>query len=165
VWLVARADSPIKPIEPSGDIETDIERVKGSLSGRTVLAMKGTCLDPDLYNLDQAGAQIRLHTASQNLNDIAPAVIDGAADATLLDIPDALVALQKWPGDIKIIGPISSQQLMGVAFPKSSQKLLHAFNEFLQECWADGTYEGLVRKYYPEIFLYMGSFFNRERVQ
>ena len=27
VWLIARADSPIKPIEPSGDIETDIQRV------------------------------------------------------------------------------------------------------------------------------------------
>lgn len=165
VWLVARADSPIKPIEPSGDIETDIDRVKRLLSGRSVLAMKGTCLDPELYNLDQAGTQIRLYTASQNLNDIAPAVIEGVAEATLLDVPDALVALQKWPGDIKIIGPISSRQLMGVAFAKSSPDLLRVFNEFFRNCWTDGTYDRLVHKYYPSVYLYMGNFFDRKSLQ
>ena len=51
VWLIARADSPIKPIEPSEDIETDIQRVKNLLAGRTVLTMAGTCLDPRLYDL------------------------------------------------------------------------------------------------------------------
>jgi len=159
VWLIARADSPIKPIEPSGDIETDIQLVKSLLAGRSVLTMEGTCLDPSLYGLASTGAEIRLYTASENLNEIAPAVINGAAEATLLDVPDALVALQAWPGDIKIIGPVSSKQFMGAAVAKSSPELLAAFNRFFEDLRSSGTYDELVKKYYPTVYLYLGDFF------
>lgn len=160
VWLVARADSSLKPILPSGDIETDIEETKKLLKGHTVLSMKGTCLDSDLYSLEETGAKILLHTTSESLNDIAPAILEGRAETTILDIPDALVALQKWPGEIKIIGPISKQQLMAVAFPKSSPELKAAFNDFFDKIWRDGTYEQLVKKYYPSVFFYMGDYFS-----
>ena len=163
VWLIARADSPLKPITPSGNIENDIKKVMELLPGRSVLTMKGTCLDADLYNLSATGAKIILHTASENLNDVAPAIINGAAEATLLDVPDALVALQKWPGEIKVIGPVSPRQLMGVGFAKSSNELRKAFNEFFQTHMKDGTYEGLVRKYYPTVFLYFNDFFTVEK--
>lgn len=163
VWLVARSDSSIKPIEPSGDIDKDIQQVKVKLSGYSVLSMKGTCLDPDLYDLASTGAYIRYHTASQNLNDIAPAVIiEGVAETTLLDIPDALIALQKWPGEIKIVGPVSSHQTMGVAVAKNSPELLHEFNQFFKACWKDGTYKRLVEKYYPSVFLYLNDFFEND---
>lgn len=159
VWLIARADSSIKPIEPSGDIGTDIQRVKKLLAGRSVLTMEGTCLDPSLYDLASTGAEIRFYTASENLNEIAAAVISGAAEVTLLDIPDALVALQAWPGDIKIIGPVSTRQLMGAAVAKSSPGLLAAFNRFFQDLKTSGTYDELVKKYYPSVYLYLGDFF------
>ena len=163
VWLIARADSPIKPIEPSGDIETDIHRVKNLLAGRSVLTMAGTCLDPRLYGLASTQAEIRYHTASENLNEITPAIINGAAEATLLDVPDALVALQAWPGDIKIIGPVSTNQFMGAAVAKSSPELLAAFNRFFQELRSSGTYDELVKKYYPFVYLYLGDFFKPEK--
>ena len=163
VWLIARADSPIKPIEPSGHIGTDIQRVKDLLSGRSVLTMKGTCLDPQLYDLSSSQADIRYHTASENLNDIAPAVIEGVAEATLLDIPNALVALERWPGNIKIIGPISEPQFMGVAVAKSSTELLAEFNRFFKEFSASGAYYELVHKYYPSILLYLGDFFRNRK--
>jgi ABC-type amino acid transport substrate-binding protein len=163
VWLVARADSPLKPIKPSGDIETDIKHVKALLKGHSVLAMEGTCLDPKLYNLGGAEADIRLYTKSQNLDEMAPSVIDNVAEATILDIPDAMVALQKWPGEIKIIGPISKPQLMGVAVAKSSSGLIREFNEFFQTLWKEGAYERLVRKYYPSVFIYMGEFFEMKK--
>ena len=121
--------------------------------------MKGTCLDPNLYELSSTKADIRLYTASQNLNEIAPAILNGAAEATLLDIPDALVALQQWPDDIKVIGPISEQQFMGVATAKSSPELLAAFNDFFVKFKASGGYDQLVRKYYPSVYLYFGDFF------
>jgi ABC-type amino acid transport substrate-binding protein len=159
IWLMARADSSIKPIVPSGDIETDIRRVKKLLAGRSVLAVQGTCLDPNLYGLASTQADIRLYSASENLTEIALAVIKGAAEATLLDVPDALVALQAWPGDIKIIGPISTRQLMGAAVAKSSPELLAAFNRFFQDLRASGAYDELVKRYYPSIYLYLGDFF------
>jgi ABC-type amino acid transport substrate-binding protein len=163
VWLVARADSSIKPIVPGGDIKTDIKQVMAVLRGRSVLTVKGTCLDPDLYGLEAAGTDIRYFTKSENLNEIAPTMINGASEATLLDIPDAMVALQKWPGEIKIIGPVSEPQLMGAAVAKSSHTLLDEFNRFFLTCWKKGTYEVLVRKYYPSVFVYMGDFFDANK--
>ncbi len=162
VWLVARAGSTIKPIEPAGDMIRDIAKVKELLSGRTVLTMRGTCLDPTLYDLASTGADIRYFTASPLLDDIAPAIIEGAAEATLLDIPDALIALQKWPGEIKIVGPLSERQIMGVAVAKGSEDLLEEFNRFFARYWNDGKYKLLVEKYYPSVFLYLGDFFELE---
>jgi ABC-type amino acid transport substrate-binding protein len=159
VWLLARADSSLKPIVPSGEISTDIKKVKALLNNRSVLSMKNTCLDPDLYGLAATGAEIRYYTASENLDEIAPAVLAGAAEATLLDIPDALIALQKWPGEVKVIGPVSPHQLMGVAFPKNAPQLLAEFNRFFTAIWQDGTYRKLVQRYYPSVFLYLGEFF------
>ncbi len=122
--------------------------------------MKGTCLSSELYDLEATGAVIEHYPTNGSLNDIAPTVINGAAETTLLDIPSALVALQKWPGEIKIIGPISRSQLMGVAFAKPSQELLDEFNRFFRKCWREGSYKKLVKKYYPAVFLYLDDFFN-----
>ena len=162
VWLVARSDSTIKPIRPTGDIVQDIQQVRTLLPGRSVLSMKNTCLDPDLYDLDRTGAEIRYYTKSQMLDEIAPAVLDGMAETTLLDIPDALIALQKWPGDIKVIGPISPYQQMGVAVTKDAEQLLAEFNRFFEKIWRNGDYHRLVEKYYPSVFLYLDNFFQQE---
>jgi len=159
VWLVARADSTMKPIKPTGDIDKDIAQVKELLKERCVLGKAKTCLDPSLYRLQETGAQIKLF--SGNLNELAPAVIQGEAEATILDVPDALIALEKWPGKIKVIGPISSKQEMGVAFAKTSSELREAYNRFFEKCKADGTYKSLVKKYYPGVFMYYPEFFEK----
>lgn len=159
VWLIAKADSAIQPVSPSGDIRKDIEEVKRKMKDHSVLSMKNTCLDSTLYGLDQYGANISIFTASENLHDMAPALLEGQAETTLLDIPDALIALQKWPGDIKIIGPVSEYQEMGVAFPKGHQKMLNKFNLFFEELKKSGEYRKMVEKYYPTVFLYYDDFF------
>jgi len=159
VWLVARADSPIKPIKPTGDIDKDIIQVKELLKDRCVLGKAKTCLDPSLYRLKETGAKVKLF--NENVNELAPAVIKGEAEATILDVPDALIALEKWPGKLKVIGPISSMQEMGVAFAKTSPGLREAFNRFFENCKADGTYQSLVKKYYQGVFMYYPAFFEK----
>ena len=159
VWLVAKHDAPITPIKGTGDIKKDIALTREKLKGTTVLCKTGTCLDPALFDLDNAGAKARLFEGS--LNDIAPAVILGKAGITLLDVPDALVALHKWPGKIKIIGPLTVRQDMAVAFSKDSPELLAAFNAFFAKIKADGTYMKLVRKYYPGVFIYFPDFLHK----
>ena len=77
-----------------------------------------------------------------------------AADTTLMDVPVALIALEQWPGKIKVVGPVSEPQAMACAFPKSSPKLLAKFNAFFAKIKADGTYKRLVEKYYPSLFVY-----------
>ena len=78
----------------------------------------------------------------------------------ILDVPDALVALNKWPRKIKIIGPVSGPQLMAVAFPREQTRLRDSFNAFFMECWKNGTYFQMVRKYYPAVFSYYPAFFS-----
>ncbi len=158
VWLVARADSAFQPIQPSGDLDRDIASVKSLLEGRTVLGKGGTCLDPALYRLADARPK-EIHLFKGGLNELAPAVINGDADATLLDVPDSLVALQKWPGQIKIVGPLSERQEMAFAFAKASPRLREAFDRFFEQCKKDGTYLRLVEKYYADVFHYYPEFF------
>ena len=157
VWVVARADAPIRPIKPTGDTNRDIGAVKALIKGRSVLGVANTCLDPALYGLQEIGVRTRLFGG--NLNELAPVIINGDAEATLLDVPDALVALEKWPGKIKVIGPVSPMQNMGCAFAKTSPKLRHAFNRFFEQRKKDGTYVILVKKYYSAVFRYYPDFF------
>ena len=159
VWLISRADSSLQPISPTGDISKDIEAVKRQLKGKSVLGLKDSCLDPELYGLDQTGAIIKLFPSDRNLNEMIPAVMARMADATLMDVPVALIALENWPGAIKVVGPISPLQAMGCAFPKTSPDLLQAFNQFFQTYKSTGTYRRLVSKYYPSVFSYYPDFF------
>jgi ABC-type amino acid transport substrate-binding protein len=147
----------MQPIHPSDDIFQDIANVRLLLNRRTVLGVSDTCTDPSLYDLKNVGAAPRLFHGT--LNELAPAVINGVAEATILDVPDALVALEKWPGQIKVIGPISPLQEMGCGFAKTAPLLRAAFNQFLEMRKADGTYGRLLKKYYPAACLFFPGFF------
>jgi len=159
VWLVARSDSSLSPITPSDSIEQDIRQVKTLMGNINVLAMKHSCLDPDLYNLYQTDANIILPVKARKLNEMIPAILNNDAESTLLDVPDILIALQRWPGEIKVIGPVSENQEMAVAFRKNSPELRHEFNLYLRQLKKEGTYHKLVKKYYPSVFYFYGDFF------
>jgi len=157
VWLVARSDSPLAPITPSGSIEKDIAAVKMLLRDRSLLCKANTCLDPALYQIDATGARVRLFAGS--LNELAPALLNGEAEVTLLDVPDALVALEKWPGRIKVIGPVSAVQDMAVAFRKDTPQLRAAFDAFLADLKRSGAFRAIAKKYYPYVQDYYPDFF------
>lgn len=161
VWLIARAESPLEPIAGSDDQTADAAATRAKLTGLSVLSMENTCLDPTLNNLDATGAEVVLYERSENLNELVPAMLRNEAETTILDVPDALIGLDKWPGEIKVIGPISERQTMAVAVRKTSPKLKAAFNEFFAELWSDGTYEEMVTRYYPSVFFYFSEFFRR----
>jgi ABC-type amino acid transport substrate-binding protein len=159
VWLIARADSKIAPIADSGSRQHDIAATKARIGRATLLVKEATCLDPSLYDLTGKGLNIRNYTRSTNPNEMVPAILNHHAEMTLLDVPDALIALEKWPGQIKVIGPISDVQIMAAGFRKSSPELRQAFNEFLESIKRDGTYASLARKYYPSALRYFPEFF------
>lgn len=157
IWLVTRINSDLIPITPCGDMDQDIQAVKTQLKGYSVLGIQDTCLDPNLYNINKAGASNAQFT--KTINALVPAVINSEADTTLLEVPDALTALQKFPGKIKVIGPLSSMQNMAYAFDQNTPALRDEFNKFYQKCMQDGTYQNLVKKYYPLVFDYYPDFF------
>jgi ABC-type amino acid transport substrate-binding protein len=70
-----------------------------------------------------------------------------------------LLALEKWPGKVKVIGPVSEVQMMAVAFPKTSPKLREAFQQFMEQCKKSGTYTRLAEKYEPDFYRKFPEFF------
>ncbi len=159
VWLLARPDNPAQPIKPSGDKEQDIRATKAALKLGTTFVMDNSCLYPTLYDLENKGLKLKRFTGSTNLNDIVPAMLKHESDMTLLDVPDVMIALELWPGKIKVIGPISEEQRMAAAFRKDSPELREAFNQFLAGIKKDGTYMKLVKKYFRVAPRYLPEFF------
>lgn len=162
VLLVSRAESPYTPIQESGSLEKDIQQTKSLIGKKSLLVMERTCLDPANYGLKGTGIDLRAYTKSTNLNEMIPALLNKEAELTLLDVPDAILDLQKWAGRIKVIGPISEEQQLAAAFPKSSPDLRAAFNDYLRKIKADGSYDKLVNKYFPGIRRYFPDFFARK---
>ena len=158
IILVAGAQSTLKPIKPSGNVTKDIDLVRGLTKNRTILGVENTCLDPALYHIAEAGAKVRNFTAS--LDDLAAAVVQGEAETAIMEMPDALLALKKYPGKIKILGPLSPVQEMAAGFAKDAPQLLAEFNKFLDQSRKDGIYQQLVKKYYPSAINFYATFFN-----
>jgi ABC-type amino acid transport substrate-binding protein len=161
VWVVARADARLEPIKPSGDLERDIAAVRALLDGRELLGVAATCLDPKLYALEKTRARLVLKQV--RLDEVAPLLINGQGQLALLDVADAMIALQKWAGQLKVIGPISARQEMAVAFRRDAPELKGAFEAYLREAHRSGAYAGLVKKYFPEAPIYFREFFARAR--
>jgi ABC-type amino acid transport substrate-binding protein len=157
VWVVARADSVLSPIRPSGRLPDDIAAVKALLAGRTVLGVPDTCLDPSIYRLEAAGARPLLRRL--RLDEVGPALIQGEGELALLDVADAMVVLQRYPGKVKVIGPVSAVQSMAVAFRPGASRLRQEFEAFLADIRRDGTYDQLIATYFPEAPIYFREFF------
>lgn len=165
VWLVARTSSDLNPITPTGSTPEDVALVKDLLKQRDILAMKQSCLDPDLYNLYATQANVILPVKQLQLNEMVPFLLSIEAEATLLDVADSLIAIEKWPNAIKIIGPISEDQRMAIGFRKDSPQLRKAFNEYLKMIRGDGSYNKLVKKHYPTVFHYYQKYFEQAVVE
>jgi len=157
IMLVAPANSKLKPIKPSGDINKDIDNVKKLTKNKTCLGVENTCLDPSLYNLKAEGAKTKNFAGA--LDDLSSAVIKGESDTAIMEMPDALLALKKHPGKMKIIGPLSPTQDMAAGFAKDSVQLLGEFKKFYAQIKKDGTYLKIVKKYYPSAPEFYPAFF------
>lgn len=159
VLLVAPAESDLQPIEDGADLAADMANTRKAIGSRSLLVMDRTCLDPTNYGLDNVGIDLKAYNKSANLNEMVPAMLNKEAELTLLDVPDAILDLRKWAGKIKIIGPISGQQMLATAFPKDAPALRDEFNAYLHDVKASGVYDRLVDKYYPGIRRFFPEFF------
>ena len=163
VLLVARSSSPYQPVTAQSELRSEIASTRDVLGKKSLLVMERTCLDPANYGLKGKGIDLRSYTASTNLDEMVPELLKGDVEFTLLDVPDAVIDLQRWAGRIKVIGPISEHQDLAAAFPKSSPELRAAFDDYLRGIRADGSYDKLVNRYYPGIRRYFPNFFARSQ--
>jgi ABC-type amino acid transport substrate-binding protein len=162
VLLVAPSVSSTQPIKEGASLSDDIKETKRLIGNQSLLVMGRTCLDPANYGLANAGVDLKAYTKSTNLNEMVPALLNGDAQLTLLDVPDAVLDLRKWAGQIKVVGPISERQILAAAFPKDAVKLRDAFDDYLRDIKANGAYDRLVDKYYPGIRRFFPDFFEKK---
>ncbi len=162
VLAVTRSEAAHSPVPAHSDLPAEIQETRKVLEGKSLLVMEKTCLDPANYDLKGVGIDLRPYTASTNLSEMVPALLADQAEFTLLDVPDALIDLQRWAGRIKVIGPVSAPQDLAAAFPRSSPELRAAFDRYLVKIKEDGTYDKLVNKYYPGVRHYFPDFFARK---
>ena len=162
VLLVAPSNAPFQPIHVGADLADDIQATTELIGSHSLLVMERTCLDPANYGLTGIGLDLKAYTKSANLNEMVPALLDSEAQLTLLDVPDAILDLRKWAGQIKVLGPVSKPQTLAAAFPKDALKLRDAYNDYLRDLKANGGYDRLVDKYYPGIRRFLPDFFEKK---
>ncbi|MBB4199611.1 ABC transporter substrate-binding protein [Rhodoblastus sphagnicola] len=162
VLLIAPSASSAQPIKEGATLSDEIKDTKQLIGSRSLLVMERTCLDPANYGLTGVGVDLKMYARSTNLNEMVPALLNGDAQLTLLDVPDAVLDLRKWAGQIKVLGPVSERQTLAAAFPRDAVKLRDAFNVYLRDIRADGTYDRLVDKYYPGIRRFFPDFFDKK---
>ncbi len=126
-------------VPPGSDI-TSVE----DLAGKTVAAQDGTT--GEAYANDETDAgQVRGYPTGAAA---IAAVVNGQADAGIVDAPVVEDAASKGQSGFEIATNIPTGEYYGFAFAKNTPELLKAVNGALADLIEDGTYEKLFKKYF-----------------
>jgi ABC-type amino acid transport substrate-binding protein len=125
-------------VTPGSDIKTPED-----LSGKTVGAQDGTTGE-DYANDETDASDVRGYPEGP---DAINALKAGQVDATIIDEPVAVDALEK-EGGIEIATRIPTGELYGIPFAQDSDALREKANEALKEMKDDGTLAELYQKYF-----------------
>ncbi|MDF1542351.1 MAG: transporter substrate-binding domain-containing protein [Anaerosomatales bacterium] len=77
----------------------------------------------------------------------------GRLDAVITDKLVGFIAMDESDLAIKAVGDVLEQDEMGIAVQKGDTELLNAVNDALEEMIADGTYEEISLRWFPENIL------------
>ena len=126
-------------VPPGSDI-TSVE----DLSGKTVAAQDGTTGEAYANDETDAGQVRGFPTGAAAI----AAVVNGQAEAAIIDAPVAEDAASKGQSGFEIATNIPTGEYYGFAFAKDTPELLSAVNGALSDLIEDGTYEKLFKKYF-----------------
>ena len=117
----------------------------GDLAGKTVAAQGGTTGE-DYADQTGAGSVNRLPTGPEAVR----AVVDGRADAAIVDQPVAQELLAR-QGGFEIREVITTGELYGIAVAQDKPDLLDEINGALGEMKSDGTLQRLYGRWFPGV--------------
>lgn len=98
-------------------------------------------------NLVPQGAELKTF---QEAPDAFTDLESGGVDAVINDEPSSIAEVEGRSG-LEIVEAIDTNELYGFAFSKDNPELRDAVNEALAAVIADGTYEQLFTKYFPDL--------------
>lgn len=128
-------------VTPGSDIASTAD-----LGGKTVAVQDGTTGESYANDETDAGTVNGFPQGPQ----VVQAVVNGQADAGIMDEPAAQDALDK-SGGFEIAESISTNELYGIAFAPDDDSLREEVNSALKELKDDGTLEDLYAKWFPGV--------------
>lgn len=126
-------------VPPGSDI-TSVD----DLAGKTVAAQDGTTGEAYANDETDAGQVRGFPTGAAAI----AAVVNGQAEAGIVDAPVAEDAASKGQAGFEIATNIPTAEYYGFAFAKDNTALLEAVNGALADLIKDGTYEKVFKKYF-----------------
>ncbi|MGN1098115.1 MAG: basic amino acid ABC transporter substrate-binding protein [Clostridia bacterium] len=119
---------------------------KEDLEGKTVAVQEGTT--GEAMVVDEANAA---SVASFKKNaDVAMEVLNGRADAFVLDEEPAKAIVSKNADKIKVLDVEFGTEEYAIAVQKGNTELLDIVNATIREMMEDGTYDEMIAKYFPD---------------
>jgi polar amino acid transport system substrate-binding protein len=116
------------------------------LAGHLVAVQIGTT--GDLAATDELAVEEANMSRHETIVLAIQALLNGDADAVVLDNPTAEVAVAQNPGDLKLMGPPFTTEDYGILVPNSTPEVLAALNAAISQLQATGGIDGIVQRWY-----------------
>ncbi len=118
------------------------------LQGKIAAVQISTTGDFEASDLQDAGG-LKGVSRFDTVTDAMQAVIIGAADVVILDLPVANAYLEANPhAPLKHVGPVADNEFYGIALNKKNTELLEKINGALTQLHENGTYDKIYQNWF-----------------
>lgn len=118
------------------------------LNGKIAAVQINTTGDFTASDLQDEGA-VKNVSRFDTVPDAMQAVMIGAADVVIVDLPVAQAYLEANPNaPLKHVGPVSDNEFYGIAIHKKNTDLLEKINSALLQLQENGTYDKIYQKWF-----------------
>lgn len=118
------------------------------LAGKIAAVQINTTGDFAASDLQDAG-ELKGVSRYDTVSDAMQAVLIGAADVVIIDLPVAKAYLDANPqAPLHHVGPVADNEFYGIAVNKNNKALLEQINAALQQLKDSGTYEEIFQKWF-----------------
>lgn len=114
------------------------------LKGKVVAVQINTTGDYAAQKVEGVAKISRFNTTPEALQE----VVNGAAEAAVIDLPVAKTFMVENPGKVKMTGPAFTVEYYGIAVKKGNEELLKKVNKALATLKANGTYDKIYEKWF-----------------
>lgn len=132
-------------------VDSDIAG-KEDLLGKIVAVQEGTTGDDMVREFkEKENKEPQSNTVSfKQVSDVSLEVLNHRADAFVLDEEPSKALVSRSNGKLKILDVEFGMEEYAIAVKKGNTELLNTINETLAEIKADGTYDKLIAKFFPD---------------
>lgn len=125
---------------------------KEDLLGKVVAVQEGTTGDDMVREFKETeNGEPKDNTVSFKLNaDVAMEVLNGRADAFVLDEEPSKAIVAQNEGKLKILDVEFGTEEYAIAVKKGNTELLDIINGVIDQMMSDGTYDAMIAEYFPD---------------